>query len=438
MSDKQIELEFINPDGLIPFANNARIHPESQIKRLMSSLREYGVVIPILIDDRNGILAGHGVVMAALRLALEVIPCVRASHLTEGQRRAFIIAANRLAEDSSWDKEILSAEMLCLRDDFGMDLGGTGFTPREIVRLRLDQQLGYADEEVLPEVKGEPVSMPGDLWVLGEHRLICGDSTDERVVDRLLGGARPHLMVTDPPYGVKYDPTWRHKVSKSASKRIGTVLNDDLDDWREAWALFPGEVAYVWHASLHGESVAQSLRSNGFSIRSQIVWAKPNLVLGRGDYHWKHECCLYALREDKDGCPDMPGYCTGYESCWYAVREARKSHWTGDRKASTLWDIDFAGQDTNTTHGTQKPVECMRRPMLNNSELGELVYEPFSGSGTTIIAAQSVKRVCYAVELSPEYVDMAVLRWQNYTSRSAVLSVNGMTFEKVARERRKS
>lgn len=438
MNKHQVELEFINPDKLIPFAHNARVHPESQIKRLMSSLREYGVMIPILIDDQNGILAGHGVTTAALRLGLDAVPCVRASHLTEGQRRAFIIAANRLAEDSSWDQEMLKAEMLCLRDDFGVDLEGTGFTSREIVRLRLDQQAGYADEDELPETKGAPVSQPGDLWVLGKHRLICGDSTDAKVVDQLLDGARPHLMVTDPPYGVKYDPSWRNKVLKSESKRTGTVLNDDLDDWRNAWRLFPGDVAYVWHASLHGECVAQSLRVNGFVVRSQIVWAKPNLVLGRGDYHWKHECCLYALRDDDGECPDMPGYCTGYESCWYAVREARKSHWTGDRKSSTLWDIDFSGQDMNTTHGTQKPVECMRRPMLNNSKPGELVYEPFSGSGTTIIAAQSVKRVCYAVELNPEYVDMAILRWQNYTSRSAILSGNGKTFDSVARERVKA
>jgi DNA modification methylase len=242
-------------------------------------------------------------------------------------------------------------------------------------------------------------------------------------------------MVTDPPYGVKYDPNWRNDVSKTKSKRTGAVLNDHLDDWKDAWRLFPGDVAYVWHASLHGETVANSLRSSGFVIRSHIVWGKPNLVLSRSEYHWQHECCLYALREDGGECPDMPGYCEGYDSCWYAVREGRKSHWTGDRKSTTLWDIDFSGQDTATTHGTQKPVECMRRPMLNNSAPGELIYEPFSGSGTTIIAAQSIKRRCYAAELNPEYVDMAVMRWQDYSSRSAVLLGSGETFDAISKER---
>ncbi|GHV50370.1 methyltransferase [Synergistales bacterium] len=410
-AENKLDLEFIAPSELIPYANNARIHPESQIKRLMGSLLEYGLVIPILIDDRNVILAGHGVTEAALRIGLDAVPCVRASHLSEAQRRAFVLAANRLAEDSNWDMEIVKAEMLRLRDDFGVDLDKTGFTRREIVRLRLDQAGGFSDEDTVPDSSGEPVSLPGDIWQLGGHRIICGDSTDARIVERLYDGARPHLMVTDPPYGVKYDPSWRNEVKKSQSKRTGVVLNDHIDNWQDAWELFPGDVAYVWHAALHGESVSRSLCDCGFLIRAQIVWVKPNLVLGRGDYHWKHE------------------------PCWYAVREQRKSHWTGDRKSSTVWDIDFSGQDANTVHGTQKPVECMRRPMLNNSEPGELIYEPFCGSGTAIIAAQSIKRVCYAVELNPEYVDMAVRRWQDYTSCSAVLAESEETFDCIAKER---
>jgi DNA modification methylase len=433
--NESIKFEFISPKDLIPYANNARVHPESQIRRLMGSLREYGAVIPILIGDDNVIIAGHGVTEAALRAGLETVPCVRASYLSEAQRRAFVLAANRLAEDSSWDAEVLRLEMLRLRDDFGVDLENTGFTPREIVRLRLDMELGNVDEDALPTAKGPPISRIGEVWELGEHRIICGDSSDARVVERLLSGARPHLMVTDPPYGVNYDPSWRKRAGKSSGNRDGKVLNDDIDDWKDTWALFPGDVAYIWHATLHGETVAKSIRANGFAIRSQIVWAKPNLILSRGDYHWQHECCLYALREDGGDCPDMPGYCEGYDACWYAVREGIKSHWTGDRKSTTLWDIDFSGQDAETTHGTQKPVECMRRPILNNSEPGDLVYEPFSGSGTTIIAAQSVKRICYAAELSPEYVDMAVRRWQDYTSRSATLSGTGKTFDATARER---
>ena len=286
---ESIKLEYLNPKDLIPYANNARVHPESQIRRLMGSLREYGVVIPILISDDNVIVAGHGVTEAALRIGLETVPCVRASHLTEAQRRAFALAANRLAEDSSWNNDVLKLEMLRLRDDYGVDLEKTGFLPREIVRLRLDMDLGNVDEDAVPEAKGPPVTRLGDVWELGEHRIVCGDSSDARVVERLFAGARPHLMVTDPPYGVKYDPEWRNRIGRSVSKRDGKVLNDDLDDWSDAWALFPGDVAYIWYAALHGEMVSRSIRSKGFSIRSQIIWAKPNLILSRGDYHWQHE-----------------------------------------------------------------------------------------------------------------------------------------------------
>ena len=185
---------------------------------------------------------------------------------------------------------------------------------------------------------------------------------------------------------------------------------------------------------MHGETVAESLRACGFVIRSQIVWAKPKFALSRGDYHWQHECCLYALREDEGECPEIPGYCPGYDSCWYAIREGKKSHWQGSRSESTLWEIGF-NEDTTTTHGTQKPVECMRRPMLNNSDINEIIYEPFSGSGTTIIAAESCRRRCFAVELNPEYVDMAVKRWQEYTGRSAILEGTEHTFGRVARRR---
>ena len=190
----------------------------------------------------------------------------------------------------------------------------------------------------------EPVSERGDVWLLGRHRLVCGDSTDAAVVAKALNGARPHLMVTDPPYGVEYDPAWRNRAGLSATRRTGKVENDDRADWREAWALFPGEVAYVWHGALHAAAVAESLEACGFDIRAQIVWAKDRLVLGRGHYHWQHE------------------------PCWYAVKGA--GHWSGDRKQTTLWQIASRGQDAETAHGTQKPVECMRRPIENNSSPG--------------------------------------------------------------------
>jgi DNA modification methylase len=214
------------------------------------------------------------------------------------------------------------------------------------------------------------------------------------------------LMVTDPPYGVNYDPAWRHRVGVNQSSRTGKVRNDERADWQEAWALFPGNIAYVWHGALHAATVSASLEKQGFAIRAQIVWAKERLVIGRGDYHWQHE------------------------PCWYAVRT--KGRWTGDRKQTTLWTIPSGGQDTDTVHGTQKPVECMRRPMLNNSKAGDAIYEPFLGSGTTLIAAESINRICLASELDPLYVDVAVKRWQAFAGQKAVLKASGQTFAEVA------
>ncbi len=229
---------------------------------------------------------------------------------------------------------------------------------------------------------------------------------------KLLGDIRPLLMVTDPPYGVEYDPAWRNATGAAKTKRTGKVLNDDRADWREAWALFPGDVVYVWHGALHATTVADSLIAAGFDIRSQIIWAKDRLVLSRGDYHWQHE------------------------PCWYAVKKRGKGHWAGDRKQTTLWQIANRDQDAETVHGTQKPVECMRRPILNNSSPGQAIYEPFMGSGTTLIAAETTGRVCYGIELNPAYVDVAIARWQNLTGQAAVLDGTDKTFADLTATRR--
>ena len=256
-----------------------------------------------------------------------------------------------------------------------------------------------------------PASRPGDLWLLGNHRLLCGSATEASDVARLLGPVRPHLMATDPPFGVNYDPGWRNKAGLSATSRTGKVLNDHRADWREAWALFPGEVVYVWHGALHATTVAESLEACGFAIRSQIIWAKERLVLSRGDYHWQHEPCFYAVKTGARGC------------------------WNGDRKQTTLWSIPSRDQDARTVHGTQKPVECMRRPMLNNSSPGQAVYEPFSGSGTSIIAAETCGRISLSMELDPAYVDVAVTRWQAFTGQAATLDGDGRSFGEIAAER---
>lgn len=252
------------------------------------------------------------------------------------------------------------------------------------------------------------------LRLKARHRIICGDATDVTTVATLLGDERPMLMVTDPPYGVEYDPEWRERAGvNTATAAKGTVLNDDRADWREAWALFPGDVAYVWHAGLFAGVVADSLIAARFRLRSQIVWDKGRLVLSRGDYHWQHE------------------------PCWYAVREGGTGHWAGDRKQVTVWQIDKP-RKSETGHSTQKPVECMRRPIVNNSQPGDAVYEPFSGSGTTIIAGEMTGRRVLAVELDPAYVDVAVRRWEAYTGEAAVLESTGGVFRNVAQDRAQS
>ena len=233
---------------------------------------------------------------------------------------------------------------------------------------------------------------PGQLWLLGEHRLLCGDATDASDVTRLLDGAAPTLMLTDPPYGVDYDPTWRGR-----SKRTGKVANDDRADWTDAWQLFPGDVAYVWHASLHAAEVQRSLETAGFEHRAQIIWRKPRLTLSRGHYHWQHE------------------------PCWYAVRRGADGHWIGDRTQTTVWDIDpvrasGGTEDATTEHGTQKPLECMARPLRNHE--GD-VYDPFVGSGTTIIAAERLGRRCWAMELDPRYCDVLLARWEAFSGDEA-------------------
>jgi ParB-like chromosome segregation protein Spo0J len=407
---KHIEMWLI--DKLIPFARNPRTHSDAQIAQIAASIVEFGFNNPILVDTKAGILAGHGRLLAARKLQLREVPVIVLDHLTDAQKRAYIIADNQLALNAGWDETLLAAELAALQqDDFDVSL--IGFADEELARLLAAQDAaqGLTDEDAIPEVPQTPVSAAGDLWLLGRHRLLCGDATNRQAVSRLLGAVKPMLMITDPPYGVRYDPEWRKLAGVNNSNRMGKVSNDDRADWREAWALFPGDVAYIWHGALHASTVADSLEACDFEIRSQIIWAKPSLVMGRGHYHWQHE------------------------PCWYAVRGT--GHWNGDRTQSTLWQIENRNQDVETVHSTQKPVECMRRPIVNNSNPGQAVYEPFSGSGTTIIACEKESRLALAIELEPAYADVAVIRWQNFTGKKAVLERDGRSFNEVATERRK-
>jgi DNA modification methylase len=415
-----LRIETIPLDRVLPYAENARTHSAAQVAQIAASIAEFGFVNPVLVDAEGVLIAGHGRVMAARRLGLATVPALRLGHLSPAQARALRLADNQIALNSGWDEALLAAEIARIRDEAAVDLDVLGFSGMELDRLLASLDAGIGNDLAqndldapAPEPPTEPVTRPGDLWLLGRHRLLCGDATNPADVDRLLVGVQPHLMVTDPPYGVDYNPSWRNEAGVSATLRTGRVANDHRADWREAWALFPGDVAYVWHAGVHARTVIESLEAAGFAVRSQIVWAKPRLVLGRGDYHWQHEPCLYAVRKGATG------------------------HWQGARDQTTLWSIGNGAEDLATVHGTQKPVECMRRPMLNNSRPGDAVYEPFCGSGSTIIAAETIGRTCFAMDIDPGYCDVAVQRWQEATGEAAVLAGEDRTFEDIATVRRR-
>jgi len=379
-------------------------------------MERFGITIPLLIREDGTLIAGHGRLEAVRGLGLTKVPVIVARGWSDEMAKAYALIDNRLAETSTWNEELLRAELDALEALVGADfLADVGFSPEDLDDLLpplTAATIGsLSDPDDLPEATETVISRPGDLWQLGEHRLVCGDATVAEVVRQILVGETPNLMVTDPPYGVAYDPSWRAKAGVNRNRRkLGCVKNDDRADWRAAWALFPGDVAYVWHGALHASTVEESLIASGFEIRSQIIWTKERFAISRGHYHWRHE------------------------PCFYAVRKGGNSNWQGDRKQSTVWSI-ASRDDHGHGHGTQKPVECMRRAIENSSAVGDAIYEPFVGSGTTLIAAEITQRRTHAVEIDPAYVDVAIRRWSEFTGREAILAGTDQTFRDVATQR---
>lgn len=422
---KEVCFEMRNVDDLIPYARNARTHSSEQVARIAGSIKEFGFMNPVIISQDGGILAGHGRVLAAKKLNLEKVPCVVETHLTEAQRRAYILADNKLALDAGWDNDMLRVELQELKDlDF--DLGLTGFDDLEITNI-FGETSGSESKERSPLPtsnpegfdKFEPVVRKGEVWHLGEHRLICGSCEDEETVNRLLEEGKPNLMVTDPPYGVNITP----KETKDRLKdyvtggarcgngRLGNVHNDNRSDWETAYRLFPGNVAYIWHSHKHEQIVVKNIIDCGFEILSYIIWNKGQFALSWGNYHWKHEACIYA------------------------VREGEKTNWQGARDQCTVWDIKNINnlQEGAWGHGSQKPIECMLRPMLNNSAEGDWVYDPFLGSGTTIIAGETCGRRVMGCELSEKYADTIIRRFEMVTGTRCVRS-DGVLYGDLVRE----
>lgn len=398
----------------VPYPRNPRKNDQA-VDRMAASIQEFGFKIPILARSSGEIVDGHLRLKAAQKLGLAEVPILLCDEWSEAQVKAFRLMVNRSATWADWDTELVAIEIKELQTiDF--DLSLTGFDPLEIDDFLFGDQADPAEEDI-PELCQDAVTQPGNLWRCGPHRIFCNDATSEDAVRILLGAGQPALMVTDPPYGVRLDPAWRERAGLGRQRQTGKIPNDDRVDWTAAYRLFTGDVAYVWHAGVHAAEVAAGLESIGFRIRAQIVWVKQHFALGRGDFHWAHE------------------------PAWYAVREGKSSNWCGDRTQSTVWQIanlnPFGGsrQEEATGHGAQKPIELMRRPIRNNTVRGDIVYDPFLGSGTTMIAAHSTDRICYGLDIDPRYVDVIVKRWQRFTGQAAALEGDGRSFDEIAAER---
>jgi DNA modification methylase len=384
---------------LCKYEANSRTHSDEQIDQIIRSINEFGFTNPLLIDEHNTIIAGHGRLEAALKLGLDELPCIVIDGLTEAQRAALVIADNKIALNAGWDNSILVAQFEFLKG-FDFDLTLTGFGLDEICDF-MPEELpeGLCGDDVVPD-SAPPQTETGDLWLLGDHRLLCGDSTRADCMDKLLGGQSPNTMITDPPYGVKYEANWRAKAKgskKTAREENSNLQNDDIADWYDTYSLFAGTVAYVWHASAFTDIVMDGLRRAGFDIKQQIIWNKNVHALSRSDYHWKHE------------------------PCWYAVKKGGERNWKGGRTQMTVWDVASVSQEKDkTAHPTQKPVELFERSIKHHTNPGEYVYDPFAGSGTIMIACEKTQRRALMMELDPKYCDVIIQRYEQYTGKKAV------------------
>jgi len=386
---KAEKIEHLGIESLIPYARNARTHSDEQIAQIAGSIKEFGFNNPVLIDKDNGVIAGHGRLAAARKLGLKEIPCIRLEHLTETQRKAYILADNRIALNSGWETELLSIELKELQD-FGIDLEGLGFDPKELNALLEPQQIeGLTDEDAVPEPPPEPITKPGDIWILGKHRLMCGDSTSIDAVDKLMAGQKADMVFTDPPYGVDY-------------KGINNDGRDGLEELlRGAFGNFlasskAGASCYVFHSDKCADIFHKVFREF-FHFSSMIIWAKNSLTLSRTDYQSQHEPCLYGWMKD------------GSHSFY------------GDRKQVSVWRFD---KERVQGHTTPKPVALIERAIQNSSKSGDLISDLFGGSGSTLIAAEKTGRIARLMELDPKYCDVIVKRWEEFTGKKAELEQN--------------
>jgi len=398
-------------EKLIPYAQNPRTHSDAQVAQIAASIAEFGFNNPILVDTKAGIIAGHGRLLAARKLQLEHVPVIVLDHLTEAQKRAYIIADNQLALNAGWDDELLRAELAALQEeDFNIRL--IGFEDEELARRLAAQDAaeGLTDEDAVPELAETPISAAGDLWLLGSHRLIVGDATNQSDVARLMAGDAADLVFTDPPYNVDYEGYTEERLKIKGDRMSAGEFKQFLEAAFRSYrtVVKPGASMYVCHSSSWQREFQGALESAGFEVRCQIIWAKNTFAWGFGRYKFQHEPLFYA-------------HVAGEKDPWY-----------GDKSQSTLWNEKKPA--ANRIHPTAKPVELVERALLNSSKSGDLVADLFGGSGSTLIACERRNRTARLMEIDPKYADCIARRYQEYTGQLAVLEGGG-TFDEVALER---
>lgn len=408
MSNPADKVERWSIDRLVPYARNARTHSDEQVAQIAASIKEWGWTTPVLADPTGQIIAGHGRVMAARKLGLTEVPVMVADGWTDAQKRAYVLADNKLALNAGWDEELLALELSELQD-LGADLGLIGFDDDELAKLmKAGGTEGLTDPDEAPEVAQFAVTQPGEIWLMGHHRLLCGDATMLNDADKLMDGYKADLIVTDPPYNVAYEGGTKDKLK---------IKNDDMDDesfYQFLLAAYTNYFAvakdgcgiYVFHADSEGTNFRKAMKDSGFKLAQCCIWVKQSLVLGRQDYQWQHEPVLYG---------------------W---REGGKHKWYSDRKQTTVWRFDKPTR--NDVYPTMKPVDLISYPIENSSRGGDIVVDFFGGSGSTLIACERTGRVSRTMELDPKYCDVIVKRWQDFTGQKATLAGDGRTFDEVA------
>jgi len=392
-----VQIKTVSVEKLIPYVKNSRTHSDGQVAQIAASIKEFGWTNPILVDGESGVIAGHGRLLAARKLGQKEVPVIELAHMTESQKRAYVIADNQLAMNAGWDTTLLSLELADLKEQ-GFEMDVLGFDPKELDKLLEPEQVdGLTDEDAVPEAPVEPKTKLGDIYQLGNHRLMCGDSTSIDAVEKLMDGQKADMVFTDPPYGVDYD-------GGHATDKRRTKLENDDKTLMYAGALpiaymasKDGAALYLWFADRFAKDVLTALDESNFQVRTWIIWNKNLAQFGAigAQYKPKHEPCIYAFKKGK------------------------APYWNGKNNEVTVWDVKRHSK--NEFHPTQKPVELPVRALENSSKGGDIILDLFGGSGSTLIACEKTNRHAMLMELDPKYCDVIVKRWEDFTGKKAVL-----------------